>query len=256
MIFELICSSKCCFLFLTIFELVCSSKFWYFIRFLSWFWWLEIVIYIYDETLYVFVFWWRHEILIIRSFRPYFTQLMTVGPRRLSANCWGDVGVKWNLIFEFEIKNEFILFYFILFYFWSWELKWFLDRMWDSDCVGIMRMITWIWIVVVLIIAVWTTVVWYDERPFVIPFIEQTAGELLRMLTYSVSRYWCNGIRGFHMEQWGCFWWVFVSCIIRRHCSCFTVHLHLLFSTPSRRRHICAYCYTSPWAPAHEPIPA
>ena len=33
---------------------------------------------------------------------------------------------------------------------------------------------------------------------------------LLRMLTYSVSRYWCNGIRGFHMKQRRCFWWVFV----------------------------------------------
>ena len=32
---------------------------------------------------------------------------MTVGPGRLSANCWGDVGVKGNLIFEFEIEHEF-----------------------------------------------------------------------------------------------------------------------------------------------------
>ena len=33
---------------------------------------------------------------------------MTVGPGRLSANCWGDVGVKRNLTFEFAIENEFI----------------------------------------------------------------------------------------------------------------------------------------------------
>ena len=40
-----------------------------------------------------------------------------------------------------------------------------------------------------------------DERCFVIPFTEQRAGRLLRMLTYSVSRYLCNGIRGFHRHD-------------------------------------------------------
>ena len=106
--------------------------------------------------------------------------------------------------------------------------------MWDSDfCVEIMRMKNSMELSFVVLI--WTTMVWYDERRFVIPVTEQRAGGLLRMLKYSVSRYWCNGIRGFHMAQWGCFWWVFVYCIIRRP----TVPvLHLSFSTSSGRRSI------------------
>ena len=117
----------------------------------------------------------------------------------------------------------------IWFWIWDWKLllrsiylflklraeNWFLDRMWDSYfCVGIMSMKNNMDLSFMVLI--WTTMVWYDEQSFVIPFTEQRAGGLLRMLTYSVSRYWCNGIRGFHMEQWRCFWWVFVSYIIRR----------------------------------------
>ena len=138
--------------------------------------------------------------------------------------------------FWIRVENDFFFFFFEI---ENWTLisgcnvrSWF--------CVGIMSMITWIWVLVILIV-VWTTVVWYDERRFVMPFTEQRAGGLLRMLKYSVSRYWCNGIRGFHMEQWGCFWWVFLS---RYHPVVPTVSLyvpvllHLLLSTSSGRRNI------------------
>ena len=43
----------------------------------------------------------------------------------------------------------------------------------------------------------WFESLWCDERCFVIPFTEQGAGGLLRMLTNSVSRHSCNCIRGF-----------------------------------------------------------
>ena len=36
----------------------------------------------------------RHEVLVLHSFRPHFTQLMTLGPGRLRVGYWRDVGVK------------------------------------------------------------------------------------------------------------------------------------------------------------------
>ena len=45
--------------------------------------------------------------------RPHFAQLVTVPPGRLSANCWGDVGVNWNLTLNLRLKMNFILFCFI-----------------------------------------------------------------------------------------------------------------------------------------------
>ena len=61
---------------------------------------------------------------------------MTVGPGRLSADCWGDVGVKWNLLLNLRLKIS-------LLYLKLRAENWFTDtcRMWDSDfCVGIMSM--------------------------------------------------------------------------------------------------------------------
>ena len=133
--------------------------------------------------------------------------------------------------------------------------NWFLDRMWDSDfCVGIMCMKNNMDLSFVVL--VWTMVC-YDERRFVIPFTETRAGGLLRMLTYSVSRYWCNGIQGFHMEQWGCFWWMFVSCIIRRcplfYCTPTSSFVPHLFGTTSYTCTISVFYISS----THfEPVPA
>ena len=123
--------------------------------------------------------------------------------------------------------------------------NWFLDRTWDSDfCVGIMSMKNYMELGFVVLI--WTTMVWYDERRFVIPFMEQRAGGLLRMVTYSVSRYW--GVRTLYHPAVP---------------SCFTlpVLLHLSFSTSSGRRNIHApfLCSTSRVPPLnlsrHSPIP-
>ena len=113
--------------------------------------------------------------------------------------------------------------------------NWFLDRTWDSDfCVGIMSMKNYMELGFVVLI--WTTMVWYDERRFVIPFMEQRAGGLLRMVTYSVSRYWGDGNWGFHIEKWGWFWWVSYL-VSSGGAHCFTVPvLHLSFSTSLGRR--------------------
>ena len=131
---------------------------------------------------------------------------MTVGPGRPCADCGGDVGVKWNLILILRWK-------FILLYFWNWELK--IDFWVECEILifvlGLWVMTTWIDNMdLSFVVLVWTTIVWYDKRRYAIPFTEQRAWGLLRILAYSVSRYWCIGIRGFHMERWGCFWLVYL----------------------------------------------
>ena len=103
-----------------------------------------------------------------------------------------------------------------LFSFWNWELK--ID-FWIECEILIFVLELWVWKNNMDVSFCGIDLNHHGmiyERRFVIPFTEQRAGGLLRTLTYSVSRYWCNGIRGFPTEQRGCFSWVFVSCIIRR----------------------------------------
>ena len=99
------------------------------------------------------LFLWRHEILILHSFRPYLTQLMTVGPGRLSAICWGDVGVKSILIFESEIWK-------CLFIFWDLISEiWFLN----SSLFVLFSFLTlrpenWFWIecdILIFVLGLW-----------------------------------------------------------------------------------------------------
>ena len=149
MVFELVCSSKFCFLKWFFcwskrnsdcwYQVWClssfvSSKLWVVIEvcvffidlskvwsltcFLSWcysskFWFLCTYMYLMKHFVFLceYMRFWSYS----HSFRPYFAQLMTVGPGRLGANCWGDVGVDPNLIFEFEICKW-------SYFFRNWEL--------------------------------------------------------------------------------------------------------------------------------------
>lgn len=90
-----------------------------------------------------------------------------------------------------------------------------------------------------VLIVVGTTESWSDER---------------RLLSCSrtreqVSRYWCNSIRGSHMEQLGCFWWIFLCISLSSGGDHFftVLLLHHLCSTPSGRRNIQLpfLCFTS-----------
>ena len=121
-----------------------------------------------DTSCDCFSFSWRHEVLILHSFRPCFNQLMTIEPGRLSANCWEDVGVKWNLISEFGIENDF----FNIVFFWNCELK--ID-IW-IDCVTLFFC-------------------WNDECGIMdISFCG------IGLNHHGMIWNWCNGFQGFHME--------------------------------------------------------
>ena len=124
--------------------------------------------------------------------------------------------------------------------FWKWELK--ID-FWIACEILIFVLELWVWKITwieVFVVLIWTTMVWYDEQRFVIPFAEQRAGGLLRMLTYSVSRYWCNGIRSFQNGTMGMF---LVSVRILYHPAVLTVLLYFFIFRSLALRDDVIYMY-------------